>query len=61
MSGEPDIATPCVNVCRMSEASGLCAGCLRTRDEIAAWSGADAAARRAILAAVADRRRESAP
>ena len=31
------VASPCINVCRMDAASGLCEGCLRTIDEIAAW------------------------
>jgi len=31
------VASPCINVCRMDPASGLCEGCLRTIDEIAAW------------------------
>jgi hypothetical protein len=34
-----DVPSPCVNVCRMNDATGLCAGCLRTLDEIACWSG----------------------
>ena len=33
------VASPCVNVCRMDDATGWCAGCLRTLDEIAGWSG----------------------
>jgi len=32
--------TPCTGVCRL-DARGLCIGCLRTGDEIAAWSGLD--------------------
>jgi predicted Fe-S protein YdhL (DUF1289 family) len=32
------VASPCINVCRMDEASGWCEGCLRTIDEIAAWA-----------------------
>ena len=28
--------TPCISVCTLRE-DGLCAGCLRTGDEIAAW------------------------
>ena len=32
------VASPCINVCRMHARSGLCEGCLRTIDEIAAWS-----------------------
>ncbi|MDP3135080.1 MAG: YbaK/EbsC family protein [Burkholderiaceae bacterium] len=30
--------SPCVSVCHMDPASGLCEGCYRTLDEIAAWS-----------------------
>nr|WP_269140172.1 DUF1289 domain-containing protein [Pseudothauera nasutitermitis] len=48
--------SPCINVCRMEPDSGLCAGCLRTLDEIARWGAADDAERRRILAAVAGRR-----
>jgi predicted Fe-S protein YdhL (DUF1289 family) len=40
----------------MDEASGLCVGCARTLDEIAAWSVLDDDARRAILAALPARR-----
>jgi predicted Fe-S protein YdhL (DUF1289 family) len=32
------VPSPCVSVCRMDAASGLCEGCLRTLDEIGAWS-----------------------
>lgn len=41
MSAAPDgpVASPCVNVCTMDEATGWCAGCLRTLGEIASWSG----------------------
>jgi predicted Fe-S protein YdhL (DUF1289 family) len=31
------VPSPCINICRMDAASGLCEGCLRTIDEIAAW------------------------
>ena len=31
------VASPCINVCRMDARSGLCDGCYRTIDEIAAW------------------------
>ena len=41
--------SPCIDVCRIDVATGLCEGCLRTIDEIAAWSTLDASARRAIL------------
>ena len=52
------IKSPCINVCKMDAASGLCRGCSRTLDEIAAWSRLDDAARTTILAAVAVRRGE---
>ena len=32
--------TPCIGVCVL-RADGLCAGCFRTGDEIAAWSRLD--------------------
>jgi predicted Fe-S protein YdhL (DUF1289 family) len=31
------IPSPCIGVCRIDDASGLCFGCARTRDEIAIW------------------------
>jgi len=43
------VASPCINVCRLDARSGLCVGCLRTLDEIAAWSRLDDAGRAAIL------------
>jgi len=46
-AGEPP-PSPCVSVCRMDAATGLCEGCLRTLDEIAAWSTMDDAARRTV-------------
>ncbi|MEM7242214.1 MAG: DUF1289 domain-containing protein [Pseudomonadota bacterium] len=36
---EPD--SPCVQVCVIEPDSGLCMGCYRTRDEIAAWGAMD--------------------
>ena len=50
------IASPCIDVCKMDEASGLCQGCYRTLDEIAAWAGAGDPEKILILAAVAQRR-----
>jgi predicted Fe-S protein YdhL (DUF1289 family) len=45
-----DIASPCNNICRMNPETQLCEGCLRTIDEIAAWSGLSAREKRAVLA-----------
>ncbi|MFX1763258.1 DUF1289 domain-containing protein [Paraburkholderia sp. A1RI-2L] len=47
--------SPCINVCRMHEPSGLCEGCLRTIDEIVAWSTLDHAAKRAVWDAIETR------
>ena len=51
------VASPCINLCQMDAASGLCRGCLRTIDEIVNWSGADDAFKRAVWAEI--RRREA--
>ena len=50
------VTSPCINICKMDSASGLCLGCLRTIDEITLWSRADDSTRINILAAVARRR-----
>jgi predicted Fe-S protein YdhL (DUF1289 family) len=50
------VPSPCISVCRIDDASGLCVGCLRTLDEIAAWGALDDPARRRVLNAVAKRR-----
>jgi glyoxylase-like metal-dependent hydrolase (beta-lactamase superfamily II) len=35
------VPSPCINICRMVPATGLCEGCMRTIDEIVAWGRAD--------------------
>ncbi|MBI5114114.1 DUF1289 domain-containing protein [Rhodoplanes serenus] len=42
--------TPCIKVCTVDRASGLCVGCGRSLDEIAEWADLSAAARRRIMA-----------
>lgn len=49
MFNDDFVASPCIRVCRL-DAAGICAGCRRSVTEIAAWAGADAGTRRAILA-----------
>jgi hypothetical protein len=51
-AGADQVPSPCVSICTMDAASGLCLGCARTLDEIAAWSVLDADAKRAVLAAL---------
>jgi predicted Fe-S protein YdhL (DUF1289 family) len=50
------VPSPCISICQMDQATGLCAGCLRTLDEIASWSVYGDDEKRAVLAAVAARR-----
>lgn len=49
------VPSPCKNVCRMDEPSGLCAGCGRTLDEIALWSVLDDDDKRAVWALLPER------
>ena len=58
-TGVAGVPSPCVNICRMDAASGLCVGCQRTIDEIAAWSALDDDARRAVWSRVEARRRDA--
>jgi len=53
---EQGVASPCIEVCRMSAQSGYCEGCWRTIDEIAAWSGYTDAEKRAVLARLPGRK-----
>lgn len=46
-SADP-VPSPCVGICQIDQASGLCEGCWRTLGEIAAWSRLDDEGRRAI-------------
>jgi prolyl-tRNA editing enzyme YbaK/EbsC (Cys-tRNA(Pro) deacylase)/predicted Fe-S protein YdhL (DUF1289 family) len=48
-------SSPCVNVCCMDAATGLCVGCARTLAEIAGWSSATPEQRAAIRAALPSR------
>ena len=49
MTGRP-VASPCIAFCTLDPASGLCLGCGRTVDEIAAWPTLGDAAKARILA-----------
>ena len=59
MTAPPPRATvpsPCVNICRMDPGTGLCLGCARSLDEIAAWSTMDNLAKRRVWKALPARR-----
>ncbi|EHR73521.1 putative Fe-S protein [Burkholderiales bacterium JOSHI_001] len=55
---ETPVPSPCINICRMDDASGWCEGCLRSIDEIVAWSRLDDAAKRQVWAALPARREQ---
>ena len=50
------VPSPCISVCVIEERTGLCTGCQRTLDEIAAWSVLDDAERRAVWTRIGLRR-----
>lgn len=45
----PEIESPCVRICAIHPETRLCTGCLRSIDEIGAWSRLSPAQRRAIM------------
>lgn len=47
-----EIESPCVKICVIEPKSRLCTGCLRSIDEIGAWSQMAPADRAAIMAAL---------
>lgn len=51
------VPSPCTSVCKLDPSTGWCEGCFRTIEEIAAWGMLDDDGKRAILAALARRRR----
>ena len=54
---DEEVASPCVDVCKMNPATGLCEGCQRSIDEIASWSVYSAAEKRAVLAQLPARKK----
>ena len=54
---ERPVASPCISVCVVDpRGSGVCVGCGRTLDEIAAWGTLDASGKRKVLASLPPRR-----
>jgi predicted Fe-S protein YdhL (DUF1289 family) len=51
------VPSPCISVCRIDPANGLCEGCLRTLDEIARWGSMNDEERLSVREAI-DARRE---
>jgi len=50
------VVTPCVKVCIVDGASGLCLGCFRSLPEIGGWSALTDDQRAAIMAELPSRR-----
>lgn len=57
------IQSPCIKVCVMNPAAGICSGCGRTLDEIARWGSMSDTERARIMAELPSRpgKRDSAP
>ncbi|WP_244444519.1 DUF1289 domain-containing protein [Nitratireductor basaltis] len=45
----PSIQSPCISVCDIDPATGLCVGCARSLAEIVAWSSYSDAERAAVM------------
>ena len=52
-----NVPSPCIDVCTLDERTGLCQGCLRHIDEIAAWGVLDDAHKLEVWDLIAERRR----
>jgi hypothetical protein len=63
MSEKPPapIKTPCIKVCVVDGESGLCLGCHRTLNEVAAWARFSDQEREAIMAELPARRSRIRP
>lgn len=55
----PYIPSPCIDVCRIDQSSGLCEGCYRTLDEICMWTRYSDQERAGIMAQLDARRIEA--
>ena len=53
------IQSPCIKICEIDLATGLCSGCGRTRAEVARWGGMSDAERAAIMDGLPERMREA--
>lgn len=53
---EPVVPSPCIGLCELDAATGLCRGCLRTMDEIASWPTLGTAEKRHVIERLVHRR-----
>ena len=52
-----EIKSPCIKICVIEPTSRLCTGCLRSIDEIGAWSRLSPEARKAVMDDLPGRRK----
>jgi hypothetical protein len=52
---QPGTPSPCVQICEIDAATGLCRGCARTLDEIARWASMSDAERMRVLSELSAR------
>ena len=57
----PPPSSPCTRICVLDPVTGLCEGCGRTRDEIAAWGSLSEPERKRIMALLPDRLAAAVP
>ncbi len=57
MSPRGEMESPCVSICQINRATGVCAGCQRTLQEIATWLQFSAEERRRIMNDLPNRKR----
>ena len=50
------IASPCISVCQIDDATGCCIGCYRSMDEIRDWPIMSAAEKTDVLSRIAERK-----
>jgi uncharacterized protein len=58
-AGEP-VPSPCINICRIEPATGVCEGCRRTLEEITDWRTLSDPAKREVWALLEQRLKEQA-
>jgi len=51
------VKSPCIKVCQMDPARGVCIGCCRSLDEIARWGGMSDSERSQVMGELEERRK----
>ena len=51
-----EIESPCINICVIHPETQLCTGCMRSLEEIGAWSNLSSQARKAVMDDIPNRR-----